>query len=205
MPDAERKSLKGKNGANSTMTIIQDRYGDPIFQSNDFSLRATVIRAVHAKHALRGAVLNAADLKNAFLRRASLGGAVLRIADLSGADMRDAILCSASLEFADLRNADLSGANLHNARLADARLSGTIMPDGRVWENYVLDPLAEICDEPDVRARAIAAWGEHAWGRCPMSAAHGWRDFKNVPAKLRIAVAAFVALFDSKLLPQPQK
>src|SRR3990167_1426328 len=95
-------------------------------------------------------------------------------------------------------------ASLNRASLDGASLVGAIMPDGRTWEAYKLDPLAGICDEPEARKRAIAAWGSHTWGACPMHMAHGWNSISDAPGDKRIAVAAFVALFDSRLLPEPE-
>jgi uncharacterized protein YjbI with pentapeptide repeats len=186
----------------STMAIIRNRYNLslPIFQSEDISLRATVIHAVCA-----GQSLSQADLRNANLNGANLRGTCLAYADLGGAVLRRAFLELADLRGVVLHETNLHGADLHLAKLNDANLRNTVMPDGRLWEKYLTDPLAEICGEPAVRKRAIAAWSKHTWGQCPMSAAHGWNDYGDVPKKLRIAVNAFVALYDSLLLPKPKK
>ena len=130
--------------------------------------------------------------------RASLVGA-----SLDGAYLNGASLVGASLDGASLVGASLNGASLNGASIVGASLVGAIMPDGRTWEEYKLDPLAGICDEPEARKRAIAAWGEHTWEACPMHAAHGWKGIGDAPKDKRIAVAAFVALFDSHLLPVP--
>jgi hypothetical protein len=103
--------------------------------------------------------------------------------------MRDA-----DLSFADLRGADLSGA-----KLSDADLSFATMPDGRLWEDYRRDHMAGLCDDPKVRRRAIAAWGRHSWTDCPMHAAHG------VSVATSIAMSAWVALYDSRLLERPER
>jgi hypothetical protein len=121
-------------------------------------------------------------------------------ANLRGADLRGAKLEGAWLRGADLRGANLDGAKLTGAALTGADLRGATMPDGRLWEAYQIDPLAGVCDEPEARERAKAAWGEHAWGKCPMSAAHGWKDFSDVPADKARDVAAFVAVFDGRML-----
>ncbi len=99
-----------------------------------------------------------------------------------------------------LRGADLTGADLTRADLTDAT-----MPDGRAWELYRLDAPAGICDAPEARERAIAAWGSHTWQDCPMHAAHGWSDLGDAPADKRRDVAAFVALFDARLLERPSE
>lgn len=141
-----------------------------------------------------------ADLRSAYLRSAYFRTADLRNADLRNADLRDANFRGADLRGVDLRNADLRGADLENANFRGADLRDAIMPDGRLWEVYVSDHLAGICDEPEVRERALAAWGKHSWSSCPMSAAHGWTDITDVPVDLRIAIAAWVALYDGDLL-----
>jgi len=64
-----------------------------------------------------GANLRDANLIGAYMRGANLSGADLRDANLIGADLRDANLIGA-----DLRGADLSGAGLRDANLSDANL-----------------------------------------------------------------------------------
>jgi hypothetical protein len=86
------------------------------------SLVPDLIRA-----ALRGANLEAADLRAANLSRADLAGANLNLvdltkADLSGAILDDAQLDSAHLDWADLQEASLKRANLFGAHLPHADL-----------------------------------------------------------------------------------
>ena len=119
----------------------------------------------------------------------TLIGARLRGADLSGANLR-----RADLHGADLSEADLSEADLHEAT----------MPDGRTFEAYAADPLAGICQDAAARSRAVTAWGNHSWRDCPMHVANGYNGVGDAPAATRIAVAAFVALFDGVLLPVPR-
>ena len=133
-----------------------------------------------------------AYLRRADLREANLSGGNLSGADLSGADLSRADLSRADLLVANLREANLSGANLSGADLSRA-----IMPDGRKWEEYREDSLAGICDEPQIRAKAIAAWGNHMWGTCPMSMAFGITGARD------ILMAAWVAVYDAKFLPDP--
>ena len=153
---------------------------------------------------LNRASLNGAYLNRAYLDGAYLDGAYLNRAYLDGASLVGAYLNRAYLDGAYLDGASLVGASLVGASLVGASLVGAIMPDGRTWEAYKLDPLAGICDEPEARKRAIAAWGSHTWGACPMHMAHGWNSISDAPGDKRIAVAAFVALFDSRLLPEPE-
>ena len=129
----------------------------------------------------------------------TLIGARLRGADLSGANLR-----RADLHGADLSEAYLRGAYLRGAYLRGADLRGATMPDGRVFEAYAADPLAGICQDTAARDRAVAAWGKHSWRDCPMHVANGYTGIGDAPAAARLAVAAFVALFDGVLLPVPR-
>ena len=130
----------------------------------------------------------------------TLHGANLRGADLRGADLHGAYLHGAYLHGANLHGADLSGADLSRADL----LSRATMPDGRTFEAYAADPLAGICQDAAARGRAVAAWGNHSWRDCPMHVANGYTGIGDAPAAARLAVAAFVALFDGVLLPVPR-
>ena len=128
----------------------------------------------------------------------SLQYANLQYANLQDANLQGAYLQDANLYRANLQDADLLGANLQGADLRGADLRGAIMVDGRTWENYSTDHLAGICDSPEIRAKAIAAWGNHTWQDCPMHAA------LDIRAPSSIVVAAWVALYDSGLLAPPQ-
>ena len=153
---------------------------------------------------LSGAYLHGAYLHGANLHGADLHGAYLSGADLRGADLRGADLHGAYLSGADLRGADLSEADLSEADLHEADLHEATMPDGRTFEAYAADPLAGICQDAAARDRAVAAWGNHSWEDCPVHAANGYTGIGDAPAAERLAVAAFVALFDGVLLPVPR-
>ena len=102
--------------------------------------------------------------------------------DLTGANLTGAYLEGADFTGADLRGADLRGAT---------------MPDGRVWEQYRVDHLAGICSEPQVIARALAAWGQHDWRSCPMHSALGIAGLHGIEDdEQRRLVACWVALYD---------
>ncbi len=146
---------------------------------------------------LEGANLRGADLEGANLEGANLEGANLRGADLKGANLRGADLEGANLEGANLEGAYLRGADLEGAYLRGAYLRGATMPDGRPWDEYKADHLAGLCTTPEIRAKAIAAWGKHRWTDCPMHAAHG------VTAPTDANMAAWVALYDAGLLECP--
>lgn len=118
------------------------------------------------------------------------------------ANLRDANLGGANLEGADLRDANLRGAYLEDAYLGGANLVGATMIDGRKWEDYSADHLAGICQTPEVKAKAIAAWGAHSWQDCPMHCALGIDD--SAQAENPVAVTAWVALYDSNLLSKPE-
>ncbi len=125
--------------------------------------------------------------------REALAKAAREGAYLEGADLRGAYLGGANLEGADLEGADLEGAYL-----GGADLGGATMPDGRSWDEYRADHLAGLCTTPEIRAKAIAAWGNHTWTDCPMHAAHG------VEAPTDANMAAWVALYDAGLLECPK-
>ena len=120
-------------------------------------------------------------------------GAYLSRADLSRADLCWAYLCGA----------DLRGADLSRAELREANLSGATLPCGVKFEDYKKDPLAGLCKEPEARKRAVAAWGNHKWTNCPMHEGLGISRVEEAPENISLNVAAFVALFDAKLLPVP--
>ena len=67
------------------MKIVNRFNGELIFESDDASLKATVIAAARICKPLIGANLSCANLSGAILI-----GAILKDADLSGADLRDA-------------------------------------------------------------------------------------------------------------------
>ena len=144
--------------------------------------------------------LTEANLTEANLSAASLSGAYLSGANLSGANLTQANLTEADLTGANLTEADLTGANLYGTFLSKANLTGAIMPDGRVWEDYQKDPLAGICQEPEVKKRAQAAFGGHTWEDCPLHEAFGWKSSSEAPEDKRIIVACFLSVYDSKLL-----
>ena len=160
--------------------------------------RDEIIAAVAAKANLSWANLSGANLSGADLSGANLRGADLRGADLSGADLR-----GADLSGAYLRGADLSGADLRVAYLREADLSGATLPCGVKFEDYKKDPLAGLCKEPEARKRAVDAWGNHKWTNCPMHEGLGISRVEEATENIRLNVAAFVALFDAKLLPVP--
>lgn len=153
------------------------------------------LRAAYAagQRVFIGAVLRRADLYFA-----DLDGAVLHRADLRGSILQWAGLSQADLTGSDLRGADLTGADLRGAVL-----TGAVMPDGRTYEAWVADPLEGICDEPEARSRAIAAWPNRTWEDCPMNAALGIQGVEKAPEGKRLKVATFVALLDGGHLPHP--
>ena len=113
--------------------------------------------------------------------------------------LREAVLEAITAK-ANLRSANLSGADLRSANL-----SGAVMVDGRVFDEYAADHLAGICYTPEVKAKAVAAWGKHSWQDCPMHCALGVsssEDAAKVGADPKL-VAAWVALYDGQHLAPP--
>lgn len=94
---------------------IKNRYTGSVIFSCDLSDEVSCQSdEMQLGFAVRAALENGSDLRDANLSGASLYDAYLRDANLSGAD----------LSGADLRDANLSGANLSGAYLCDADLSG---------------------------------------------------------------------------------
>ncbi|MEI4745907.1 pentapeptide repeat-containing protein [Rhodococcus erythropolis] len=94
------------------------------YESDDNTLRETVIKAVDERANLRGANLRGANLSSANLSSANLSSANLRGANLSSANLSSANLSSANLSSANLSSADLSSADLSSADLSGANLRG---------------------------------------------------------------------------------
>ncbi len=121
-------------------------YGSVIFEyeSEDNTLKKTVLEAVSRNVSLCNADLSYADLRNANLCGANLCGANLCNANLRNADLSYANLCNANL-----RNADLSYANLFNAFFLGAVIDYSDDPGGysdtdkllkKIRENSTLRP-----------------------------------------------------------------
>jgi uncharacterized protein YjbI with pentapeptide repeats len=101
---------------------IKNRFtGKVLFEleTEDNSIKKTLIEAVR-----QGADLQGADLRGAYLQGAYLRGAYLQGADLRGAYLQGAYLQGADLQGADLRGAYLQGADLRGAYLQGAYLQG---------------------------------------------------------------------------------
>ena len=91
------------------------------YETENNTIKDTLIEAVKNKAYLLDADLRGADLSDADLSDADLRGADLRDADLSDADLSDACLSDADLSGACLSGADLSGACLRGAYLRGAK------------------------------------------------------------------------------------
>ena len=109
---------------------IKNRWtGKVLFEleSENNTVKNTVVEAVKGDASLRDADLRGADLSGADLCDASLRDADLCGADLCGADLRDADLRGADLRGANLRDADLRGADLRGADLRGVKILKTIV------------------------------------------------------------------------------
>ena len=160
---------------------------------------------IEIKNCFNGAVIFSGDFDTI---ASAVLAAIKSQADLSGANLSGANLSGADLRVAYLRGAYLSEANLYRAylyraELREANLSGATLPCGVKFEDYKKDPLAGLCKEPEARKRAVDAWGNHKWTNCPMHEGLGISRVEEAPENIRLNVAAFVALFDAKLLPVP--
>ena len=112
---------------------IKDRWSGDVKFTADINCDESAPQSVKKGLAVKWAVENGADLRDANLIGANLRDADLRGADLSGADLRcaylrDADLSDADLRYADLRDADLRYADLRDADLRYADLSGDWVP-----------------------------------------------------------------------------
>ena len=96
---------------------IHNRFTGAVQFTAEIECEETALRSVKIGLAVRWAIKNEADL-----REANLYGANLREANLRGADLYGANLYWADLREADLREANLYGANLYWANLREANL-----------------------------------------------------------------------------------
>lgn len=118
--DLSRADLRGAYLQETNLTEVNLKGAD---------LRDTTLKTV----GLEGANLNGVDLRNAKLNGICLKGVKLR-----GAKLQDTSLYGVNLGKADLRNADLRGANLRNANFIRTDLRGTILPDGYMNDNQMM-------------------------------------------------------------------
>jgi len=114
-----------------TTIKIKSIFGSVLFEheSEDNSIKKTLIEAAKNGADLQDANLRGANLQDANLRGAYLRGADLRGADLRGANLQDANLQGAYFQSAYLRDANLRGANLQDANLRGADLRGANLQD----------------------------------------------------------------------------
>jgi uncharacterized protein YjbI with pentapeptide repeats len=172
---------------------------------------ATLRRADLTSADLTSADLTSADLRHATLRGADLTSADLRhanltSADLTSADLRGATLRGADLTSAILRGATLTGADLRHATLRGADLRGAWLPTGDCWEQYLAEVVPALCVAGGHPLAVVAAaWDCHTWENCPMAVAFGVQSLDAIPLLYHPRVAQFIQLFDSGLIPPPQK
>jgi len=131
---------------------IKNRFtGSLIFEyeSENNTIKETLLEAVKAKANLRGADLRGANLHGANLYGADLYGANLRDADLYGANLHGANLHGANLLGANLCDADLRGANLHGADLYGADLHDANLYDAKDIPAIAIAQ-TRVCAEGDI-------------------------------------------------------
>jgi len=135
------------------------------YESENNTIKETVVNAVKSGANLRCADLGGANLRGANLRCADLGGANLRCADLRGANLGGADLGGANLRCADLRGADLSRADLRGADLGKGKVKTFAVFTG-VYQ-YVVIPYILEDGEQRVKMgchdRSIAEWDTNFW------------------------------------------
>ena len=108
---------------------ILNRWNGSVQFTAEINCDETAYKGVKVGLAIKWAITNKKDLRDAVLSDADLRGADLSGADLRGAVLRDAVLSDADLRGADLSGADLSGAVLRGAVLSDAVLSDAVLSD----------------------------------------------------------------------------
>lgn len=108
--------------------VLKRFSGDVLFTA-EIDCSEGALESIKLGLAIKWALINGADLRDAnlsgaYLRDADLSDAYLSGANLSGANLRGAYLSGAYLRGANLSGADLSGADLRGADLRDANLRG---------------------------------------------------------------------------------
>ena len=129
-------------------------------------------------------------------------------ASLPGVNLPGVNLRGANLRGANLWGANLGGANLRDAILRDAILRYATMPSGETWETYLsvtVPALLTAGGRPVAEVATREHWSCHEWTNCPMAAAFGVDCLEQVPEVHRPAVELFVRLFDSGLIPMPER
>jgi uncharacterized protein YjbI with pentapeptide repeats len=125
------------------------------FETENNTVKATLLEGIK----------QCADLRGAYLQCADLRGADLRDADLRGADLRDADLRGAYLQCADLRGADLRGADLRDAYLRDVKIKTAAVFTG-LYLYYIIAYIAET-NEHRVKMgchdRSVTEWDADFW------------------------------------------
>jgi uncharacterized protein YjbI with pentapeptide repeats len=180
------------------------------YESEDNSIKKTVIEAVKQGANLRGANLRGADLRGAYLRCAYLLGANLRDANLRGAnlqdaDLRDANLRGANLWGANLWGANLRGADLRGADLQGANLRGANLRGANLWGANLRGADLQDADLRDANLRGANLWGANLWGANLRGADLWGANLQGAnlrDADLRGAKNADYAIAQTRILPE---
>ena len=149
-----------------TKIQIKTWFGKLIFEyeSENNTIKKTLLEAIKSGANLRGADLRGADLSGANLSGANLSGANLSFANLSDAN---------------LRGADLSGANLSYANLRGAENKETAyMPIFCKWSVCIIGDKIKIgCKE-----KTINEWDSFFASNEEFETKRGTNDFKQIEA-----------------------
>lgn len=194
----------GNPMAAGRLTLYPDHHhsflmGAPLGDRQNHLLHVPLVRLGQSRdYGLTGVSLAGADL-----RRTNLVYLAVEESDMSGVDLERAIMVGMAFRGVDLRGANLLNADVEGVHLAGVRLDGAVMPDGRTYEQWRVDPLDGLCDDEEAVARASAAWGMHTWQSCPMRMANGWSSRRDAPASKWERLLTFLMLFDAGMLPQP--
>ncbi len=130
-----------------------------LFQSIHNTYKEALEEAIYSKIDcstldLPGVNLTMAELFGANLPKANFTMANLAMANFFGANLSGVDFSKANLFRANLFEANLSGANF-----SGANLSGAILPNGKVFEDYLKNALEEKYNDLRGKTKVFPAWG----------------------------------------------
>ena len=155
---------------------ILNRFSGEIQCSVEIDCAPDTLPSVKLGFAVKAAIaekknLRDANLRDAYLSGANLRGAYLSGANLSGANLRGAYLSGAYLSGANLRGANLSGAYLSDAYLSDAYLSGAKIKDG-ITISLIPIQIFNL-------AWSVSIYDQHMQIGCEFHSLHEWENFTD--------------------------
>ena len=150
---------------------ILNRFSGEIQCSVEIDCAPDTLPSVKLGFAVKAAIAEKKNLRDANLRDAYLSGANLSGAYLSGANLSGANLSGAYLSGANLRGANLSGAYLSDAYLSDAYLSGAKIKDG-ITISLIPIQIFNL-------AWSVSIYDQHMQIGCEFHSLHEWENFTD--------------------------